>query len=73
VEYKNSTSAKPFEAYTGVYWNKQRYIKIEVMLEDGKLYWAVQGLDTEKFETGHFDGNTFTWLRARDYLAKRGR
>ncbi|KAJ8121375.1 hypothetical protein ONZ43_g2154 [Nemania bipapillata] len=72
-EHKTRRAAKPLDAYTGTYWNKQKYLKVEVTLEDGRLYWAIQGLETEKFELTHFDGDTFSWLRPRDYLAERGR
>lgn len=70
---KNGTSAKPLESYVGTYWNKQRYLKIEVTVEEGKMYWALQGLESEKFELDHFHDDTFLWLRSRNYMAARGR
>lgn len=42
-------------------------------LKDGKLSWAVQGLESEKFELDHYQDDVFTWLRPRDYMAARGR
>ncbi|GAP92040.2 putative d- protein [Rosellinia necatrix] len=72
-ERKNGTAPKALEAYVGTYWNKQRYLKVDVTINDGRLYWALQGLDSEKFELDHFDGDVFLWLRPRNYMAQRGR
>ncbi|KAI0548145.1 beta-lactamase/transpeptidase-like protein [Xylaria curta] len=72
-ERKNGTAPRALEAYVGTYWNKQRYLKVEVTINDGRLYWALQGLDSEKFKLDHFDGDVFLWLRSRNYMAQRGR
>ncbi|KAM0329221.1 hypothetical protein ACHAQA_004521 [Verticillium albo-atrum] len=72
-EQASNTSSKPLPSYTGTYWNKQRYLKIDVTLSDDKLSWALQGLDSEKFELDHYEGDTFLWLKDRNYMAKRGR
>lgn len=42
-------------------------------MEEGVLYWALQGLESEKFRLEHYEHNVFTWLQPRDELAKRGR
>ncbi|KAI3327286.1 beta-lactamase/transpeptidase-like protein [Xylariaceae sp. AK1471] len=72
-EHKNGTASKPLEAYVGTYWNKQRYLKVDVTIDKGKLQWELQDLESEKFELDHFNGDTFLWLRPRNYMAKRGR
>ncbi|PKK42655.1 hypothetical protein CI102_12019, partial [Trichoderma harzianum] len=39
----------------------------------GKLHWAFQGLDSEKFELNHYEDDTFLWLALRNELSRRGR
>lgn len=68
-----TTPSKPLQDYVGVYWNKKRYIKIVVTLSDDKLSWAIQGLDSERFELDHYQDDIFTWIRPRNYMAARGR
>ncbi|ROV90339.1 hypothetical protein VMCG_09751 [Cytospora schulzeri] len=71
---KTGTSpSKPLEDYVGTYWNKKRHIKVNVTLKDGKLSWAIQGLESEKFELDHYQDDVFTWIRPRNYMAARGR
>jgi len=70
---KADTSPKNLEDYTGTYWDAIHVIKIEISLEDGTLYWALQGLPSEKFSLDHYEHDTFTWLQPRNELAKRGR
>ena len=70
---KTDTSPRKLENYTGTYWDAIHVVKIEVSLEDGKLYWALQGLRSEKFSLEHYEDDTFTWLQPRNELAKRGR
>ncbi|KAJ8131518.1 hypothetical protein O1611_g2108 [Lasiodiplodia mahajangana] len=72
-EKKNGTSPRALQTYVGTYWNKQRYLRVEVTIDNGKLYWALQGLDSEKFELDPFDADTFLWLRPWNYMATRGR
>lgn len=67
------TYPKPLDAYVGTYWNAQRYLKIKVTLSNGKLAWALQGLDSEEFELVHYENDTFLWYKNRDYLVSRGR
>lgn len=43
---KHGTSRKDLEEYVGVYCDT-RIFKIAVTLEDGRLFWALQGLDSE--------------------------
>ncbi|KAH9904257.1 beta-lactamase/transpeptidase-like protein [Xylariomycetidae sp. FL2044] len=65
---------RPLEAYVGVYWNKRRYQKIDVSLDtEGRLFWALEGLEAEKYELEHYENDTFLWLKPRDYLVSRGR
>jgi hypothetical protein len=42
-------------------------------VEDGDLYWAFQGLDTERFKLNHYEDDIFTWLLPRNELSRRGR
>ncbi len=42
-------------------------------VEEGELCWALQGLDSEKFELKHYEHDTFTWLQPRNELSRRGR
>lgn len=59
--------------YVGTYWNAIRVMEIVVTLEDGVLYWAQQGLETERFTLNHYQDDIFTWLQPRNELVKRGR
>jgi len=68
-----TTPSRALGDYVGTYWNKKRYIKIEVSLEKDKLSWAIQGLDSEKFQLDHYQDDVFTWIRPRNYMAARGR
>ncbi|KAK2589740.1 hypothetical protein QQS21_012579 [Conoideocrella luteorostrata] len=70
---KNGTSARHLEAYVGVYWDDIHVFKIIVTQENGKLYWAFQGLDSEKYELNHYEDDTFLWLKPRNELSRRGR
>lgn len=42
-------------------------------MEEGGLYWALQGLESEKFRLEHYVHDVFTWLQPRNELAKPGR
>ncbi|GES65200.1 D-aminoacylase [Aspergillus terreus] len=46
---------------------------IVISLEGGKLYWLLQGLETERFSLQHYEHDTFTWLQPRNELSRRGR
>ena len=70
---KTGTSPKKLEDYIGTYWDAIHVVKIEVSMEDGNLYWALQGLRSEKFSLEHYEHDTFTWLQPRNELARRGR
>ncbi len=69
---KADTSPKNLEDYTGTYWDAIHIVKIDLSLEDGTLYSALQGLPSEEFSLDHYKHDTFTWLH-RNKLAKRGR
>ncbi len=70
---KNGTSPRNLENYIGTYWDEIHVFKIVVTLEDGELYWALQGLGSEKFQLTHYEDNSFTWLLPRNELSRRGR
>ncbi|KIE01344.1 Peptidase S12, Pab87-related protein, partial [Metarhizium majus ARSEF 297] len=70
---KNETSARHLDAYVGTYWDDIHVFKIVVTQEKEKLYWAFQGLDSEKFELDHYEDDTFLWLQPRTELSRRGR
>ncbi|CZR42793.1 uncharacterized protein FPRO_10096 [Fusarium proliferatum ET1] len=70
---KAGTSPRPLTEYVGTYWDDLHMFKVEVKLIGDKLYWLMQGLETERFELSHYHDDTFTWLRPRDELASRGR
>ncbi|KAF4440357.1 putative D-aminoacylase [Fusarium austroafricanum] len=55
------------------YWDNLGIYKIDVSLVDGRLYWLIQGLETERFQLDHYHEDTFTWLKPRNELASRGR
>jgi len=57
----------------GTYWNSNRVFKAVVTLKKGRLFWALQGLKSEKYELMHYERDTFTWLLPRNELSKRGR
>jgi hypothetical protein len=67
------TSPRPLIAYAGTYWNSQRYLRVDIKAEGGRLFWALQGLESEMYELEHYHNNTWTWLRPRNYLVSRGR
>lgn len=67
------TSPRKFEDYTGTYTNSIKTMKIEVTQGDERLYFALQGLESEKYELTHYQDNVFTWLQPRNELAGRGR
>lgn len=70
---KNGTSSRELAGYVGTYWDNIHVFKIVVDLEDNKLYWRLQGLDSEKFSLEHYEDDTFTWLLSRNELSRRGR
>lgn len=61
------------EEYTGTYWDAIHVFKIDVFVEEGTLYWALQGLESEKWQLDHYGQDTFSWIRTRNELTKRGR
>lgn len=67
------TSPQKLAAYVGTYWDKDRIFKIDVTLEGEVLYWAFQGLNSEKFVLDHYEHDKFTWFRTRNELVKEGR
>ena len=69
----HNTSARNLEEYTGTYTNSIKTMKIEVTQRDDKLFFALQGLQSEKYELTHYQNDIFTWLRPRNELARRGR
>ena len=71
-EQKPNTSPQSLENYVGVYWNSSRTVKI-VVTREKTLYWAIQGLEAEKFPLSHYEDDTFIWLQSRNELASRGR
>ena len=72
-EQTKGTSPRELEEYVGTYWDEYRIFKIEVTLEVDTLYWAFQGLDSEKFVLDHYEHDVFTWIRTRNELTKQGR
>lgn len=71
---KNGTSPRDFHEYSGTYCEAAHVFKIVVTIEDGGLYWAFQGLDSEKFKLNHYEDDAFTWLLLlRNELSRRGR
>lgn len=72
---KNETSPPrvPISIYAGTYWDHLHIVKIVITVEDNHLYWALQGLDSEKFRLTHYKDDTFTWLQPRNELSRRGR
>ena len=70
---KGGAPPRPLEEYTGTYWDHLHVVKIDVTLEDGQLYWLIQGLQSEKFPLAYYADNTFTWLLPRNELSRRGR
>ncbi|KAB8349879.1 hypothetical protein FH972_023892 [Carpinus fangiana] len=68
------TLPRDLQEYTGTYWDADRLFKIVVYTDSSTgLRWKLQGLDSEDWPLDHYDYDTFTWLRPRDELAKRGR
>jgi CubicO group peptidase (beta-lactamase class C family) len=59
--------------YVGTYWSDSRAFRVVVTLESGKLSWAFQGLQSEKFQLNHHENDSFTWLLPRNELSRRGR
>lgn len=70
---QDGTSPRSLDDYVGTYWDDIRVIKIVVRLEGGKLFWLLQGLESEKFELTHYEHDTFLWLITRNELSSRGR
>jgi CubicO group peptidase (beta-lactamase class C family) len=64
---------KLLESYVGTYVDESRVFSVVVTLKEGVLFWAFQGLDSERYKLTHYDGDTFTWLQPRNDLSRRGR
>lgn len=67
------TSPRNLDDYTGTYTDSINVMKIEVTRVDEKLYFALQGLESEKYGLTHYQDDIFTWLQPRNGLAGRGR
>ena len=72
-EQKKGSVPRNLEEYTGTYCDDSHIFKIHVSEEEGILHWAFQGLDSEKWPLDHYEQDTFTWIRTRKELTKRGR
>ena len=72
AEKKDNASARPLQEYVGIYWDDIEVFKIVVSLEDEGLYWAFQGLDSEKYPLTHYKADVFTWIQPRNALSRRG-
>ena len=72
-EQKKGPVSRNLEKYPGTYWDAIHVFKIDVFVEEGVLHWALQSLDSEKWPLGHYEQDTFTWIRTRNELTKRGR
>ena len=72
-EQKKGTVPRNLDEYTGTYWDAIHVFKLDVFVEEGVLHWALQGLDSEKWQLDHYEQDTFTWIRTRNELTKRGR
>ncbi|KAI9715196.1 MAG: hypothetical protein M1828_001022 [Chrysothrix sp. TS-e1954] len=72
-EQKSGTLAKDLTKYVGIYWDDIHVFKIVVTVEEGVLFWALQGLQSEKFPLTHYEDDCFTWLVSRNELSRRGR
>ena len=70
---ENGTSPRDLQTYVGTYWDEDHIFKIVVTLEAGRLYRALQGLESEKFQLHHYEHDTFTWLTTRNDISSRGR
>ncbi|KAK4141290.1 beta-lactamase/transpeptidase-like protein [Dichotomopilus funicola] len=70
---KNGTSARNLSAYVGTYWDHLHIVKVAITVEGDHLYWALQGLESEKFRLAHYEDDIFTWLQPRNELSRRGR
>ncbi|WVN90649.1 uncharacterized protein L203_105891 [Cryptococcus depauperatus CBS 7841] len=72
LQARNGIS-RELKTYAGTYWEPSHIFKIVVTVEKGELYWALQGLDSEKFRLTHYEDDVFTWLQPRNDLSRRGR
>lgn len=72
-----STSPRDLGEYVGTYINKTDLIKLVVTLEGTNekacLYFALQGLESEKYSLKHYHNDEFVWLQSREELARRGK
>lgn len=62
----HGTSPRHLGEYIGTYTNSIKTIKIKVTHRHNKLCFALQGLESEKYELTHYQSDTFTWLRPRN-------
>lgn len=69
----HGTSPRSLEEYTGTYANSSKTMIIEVTQRENKLWFALQGLESETFEMMHYQNDIFAWLQPRNELARRGR
>ncbi|KAM4057077.1 beta-lactamase [Hirsutella rhossiliensis] len=60
---KNGTCPRELDTYAGTYWDSLHIFKIVVTVEDNHLYWALPGLESEKFRLTHYEDDIFTWLQ----------
>lgn len=72
-----NTSPRDLEQYVGTYINKTELIKLVVTHEGTNekacLYFALQGLELEKYSLKHYHNDVFVWLQPREELARRGK
>lgn len=64
---------KDLDCYAGEYVDASGTFRIVVSTGCGKLHWAFQGLDSERYELQPYHGHIFTWFLPRNELSRRGR
>lgn len=79
IENKRSkwTWKRDLSDYEGTYRHESSNFEIvvEIKVSKGKerLYWLLQGRESERYELTHYQYSTFTWLQPFDDLIPRGR
>lgn len=69
-----TSSPRDLSEYTGAFHNDARTMMISIFISQaGDLQLSFQGLESEVYDLQHYQDDTFTWLVARDDLARRGR
>ena len=68
---RHGTPIMPLSSYVGVYYNKVRTWRMEILEREGSLFMCIQGRKSQPYQLRHYHYDVFCWALTRDEDARR--